>query len=123
MRWNSAADASGEPDANPPIDPVALRERLAPGMRELEHRTLELTDAGTFTVAAPSDADRCYRIAVVGDAIVDASLTDDAGHVLATARGRTATLGTRGPVCLRRGDHATIGIRGVTRAEIFVWAP
>jgi hypothetical protein len=119
--------ADGPGDGAPPdggdvrtVDAAALGAELAPGMRELEHVALD-ADAALHEIAA-GDADRCFRIAVVAKSIVDATLADDAGHVLATARGTTAVLGAKGPVCLRRGHRATIAANGLApNAELFVW--
>ncbi len=103
------------------LDVAALAQRLAPGMRELERTRIEPRDGGAYALA-PTDADRCYRIAIVAPEIIDATLTDDAGHVLATARGATAAVGAKGPVCLRKGQRATLAVQGAPgTVEIIVW--
>lgn len=102
-----------------PVDAAALRETLAPGMRELEHRSLDV-DGGAY-VLAPTDVDRCYRIALVASTIVDVSVTDDAAHVLASARGRMPALGARGPFCLRKGQRATLAVQGASSVDLIVW--
>lgn len=115
----SDADGAAASSVDAGLDVAALAERLAPGMREMER--LALRDAGAYSIA-PSDADRCYRIAIVAPEIIDATLTDDAGHVLATARGATAAVGAKGPVCLRKGQRATLAVQGAPgTVEIIVW--
>ncbi len=121
----SAEGGPGDAAAEPAIvDAAALGATLAPGMRLVERTKLDV-DGGTYALA-PSDADRCYRVAILAPALVDATLTDDAGHVLATARGTNPALGARGPVCLRRGRRATVAITSIagatTPVELIVWS-
>lgn len=116
---SDASDAAF--DAEPPLealDASALAESIAPGMRPLLRRRVQ-GDAGTESLVA--DADRCYRVVVVSHDVVDVAARDDKGHVLTSARGRTAVLGPRGPFCLRKGEHAVIDVRG--DGELFVFSP
>lgn len=115
----SATDASPDGAEEARIDGAALRESLAPGMHEIAHE--HVMDAGTYELA-PTDLDRCYRLALFANEVVDVTLTDDASHVLATGRGRAPILGTRGPVCLRKGRRATLIVRGAAGFELFVWS-
>lgn len=114
------ADGATASPVDAGLDVAALAERLAPGMREIER--LAMRDAGTYSLA-PTDVDRCYRIAIVAPEIVDATLTDDAGHVLGAARGKSTAVGTRGPVCLRKGQRATLAVQGAAASsvELIVW--
>ena len=109
-------DAASEPAAG---DAAALGALLAPGMRLVERTKLD-ADGGGY-VLEPSDADRCYRIALLTSALVDATLTDDGGHVLASARGASPVLGAKGPVCLRRGHRATVTVGAGAAGELLVW--
>ena len=118
----SDVDGAAASPVDAGLDVAALAERLAPGMRELERTRIDPRDGGAYALA-PTDADRCYRIAIVAPEIASATLTDDAGHVLATTRGATTAVGAKGPVCLRKGQRATLAVQGAPAGvvEIIVW--
>jgi hypothetical protein len=123
------AAANGETaalDAGPPVDPLtqlaASQDGVAPGMREVLRRHLELTDGGTIELPAPT-VDTCFRVALSSRDLVDVSFVDvGSGAALADARGTNPRLGPRGPVCVRKGQASRVSLRGEGSVDALVWA-
>lgn len=126
---SSDAAASVErdaPDAAPAVDPLiqlaASQDGIAPGMREVLRRHLELADGGTIELPAPA-SDTCFRVALASRELVDVSFVDvGSGAALADARGTNPRLGPRGPVCVRKGQASRVSVRGVGSVDALVWA-
>jgi ABC-type glycerol-3-phosphate transport system substrate-binding protein len=121
----SAASAASDVDASPPVDPLnalaAAKDAVAPGMREVERRHVELADGGLLDLPAPA-VDTCFRVALAAKEIVDVSFVDASGASLADARGTSPRLGARGPVCVRKGQIAKVTIRGTGAVDAVIWA-
>jgi hypothetical protein len=126
----SVASAASRPsaavDAAPPVDPLVLlaasKDGLAPGMREVARRHLELGDGGGLELPAPT-ADTCFRVALAASELVDVSFVDGtSGASLADARGLNPRLGPRGPVCVRKGQASRVSIRGSGAVDALIWA-
>jgi len=100
----SASADPGVPETLAAFDALAAQgPSLAPGMREAARRE-GATDAVDLVKADTHDA--CVRVAFAASAPVTAKLVDHAGSVLAAtdAPATDGVLGTRGPVCIRKGD-------------------
>jgi hypothetical protein len=123
------AAADGETaalDAGPLVDPLtqlaASQDSVAPGMREVLRRHLELTDGGTIELPAPP-VDTCFRVALSSKELVDVSFVEvGSGAALADARGTNPRLGPRGPVCVRKGQASRVSLRGEGSVDALVWA-
>jgi len=101
---------------------AAYQDRVAPGMREVLRRHLELADGGTIELPAPT-VDTCFRVALAARELVDVTFVDvGSGAALADARGTNPRLGPRGPVCVRKGQASRVSVRGVGSVDALVWA-
>jgi len=122
---DGAPSAASDVDASPPVDPLvalaAAKDTVAPGMREVERRHVELADGGLLDLPAPA-VDTCFRVALAAKEIVDVSFVDATGASLADARGTNPRLGARGPVCVRKGQIAKVTIRGTGAVDAIIWA-
>ena len=69
-------------DAEPPVDPLvelaASQGRIAPGMREVQRRHLELRDGGQIELPAPM-VDTCFRVAFAAKELLEVSFVDGSG--------------------------------------------
>lgn len=113
-------------DAGPPGDPLAQlagsQDGIAPGMREVLRRHLELADGGAIELPAPT-VDTCFRVALAARERVHVSFVDVlSGADLAEARGTSLRLGPRGPVCVRKGQASRLSLRGDGSVDAVVWA-
>lgn len=112
-------------DAEAPVDPLvelaASQDRIAPGMREVQRRHLELRDGGQIELPAPT-VDTCFRVAFAAKELVEVSFVDGSGASLAEARGTSPRLGPRGPVCVRAGQTSTLSLRGAGAVDALIWA-
>ena len=122
----AASTENASPDAGPPLDPLAqlaaLQDDVAPGMREVLRRHIELADGGTLDLQAPA-ADTCFRVTLASQELIDVSFIDvDSGASLADARGTHARLGPRGPVCVRKGQASRVNLRGEGGVDAVIWA-
>jgi hypothetical protein len=108
------ADAAGDAvDAAAILTLDALAARatsVAAGMREVARGEIVGDASGATHVIARADArDVCVRVTFGARAPVHASLVDARGDVLAEVRDAAdATLGARGPVCVRKGDVVSL---------------
>ncbi len=107
------------PPAPPPVlpsfDVLASRApALAAGMREVARGDIASdSPSPTRVLARANGADTCTRLAFVAEPAVFASLLDDRGNVLAAGSPATdAAIGTRGPICVRKGDAVTLRVEG-----------
>ena len=122
----AASGAAASLAAAPPLDPLpqlaASPEGVAPGMREVLRRHLELADGGAIELPAPA-ADTCFRVALTSRELVDVSFVDvGSGAALADARGTNLRLGPRGPGCVRKGQASRVSLRGEGSVDALVWA-
>jgi hypothetical protein len=123
-----ALGATAPETALPPLSsPETLASRsaaLAPGMHEVARG--DLTSAGPPPVLVRAErADTCARVSVVAEPTVHVWLTDARGTVLADAAStRDASLGARGPVCVRQGSAIVLHAEGSGRwaARYVAWA-
>jgi hypothetical protein len=82
------------------------------------------SEAPPFTrvLVRADGADTCARVAFLAGPPVHASLTDARGDILADVPSTTDTpLGTRGPVCVRRGDTITLNVSNASNPNGSVW--
>ena len=122
----AASSEAAAADAGPPLDPLvqlaASQDGVAPGMREVLRRHLELADGGAIELPAPT-SDTCFRVALTAGELVDVSFVDVlSGATLADARGTHVHLGPRGPVCVRKGQASRVSLRGEGSVDAVVWA-
>jgi len=101
---------------------AALSIELAPGMREVERgeRALPATIA-----ILPTKANTCVRAVLGAGGAVVGELSSDTGRVLdVSLAAKTAVIGARGPVCLKKGQAAHIDVQGPAAATLryVVWA-
>jgi hypothetical protein len=131
------AGADAARDAAPEAGPSALetlaarRDELAPGAREAARAEIDLARQHALPLPV-FDADTCVRVAFVASAETDVALVDAKGMKLASADGTEGALGASGPVCLRKGDAATLrlalaradggAVSGSSRLHVVVWA-
>jgi len=111
-----AADTPPEAgDASPGTDPFeAIEARgpsMAPGMRQIARRE----SAGEkVELVRAEQQDTCIRVAFEAAVPVVAKLVDGAGNALA-ATGAAAVeglLGEKGPICIRKGEAASVLVDG-----------
>ena len=96
------------------LDALAARApSVAAGMREVARGEVVPSDAGVVAreIVRADEQDVCVRVTLVAQPAVHAWLTDTRGDVLADARSvEDASLGTRGPVCVRKGSRVSLHI-------------
>ncbi len=122
VRDAGVVDAGDAVDASALASLDALASRatsVAAGMREVARGEIagDAADAKSATrvVARADDRDVCVRVTLVARSAVHAWLTDSRGDVLAEERDALdATLGARGPVCVRKGDAVTLRVEAGT---------
>jgi hypothetical protein len=116
-----AQSERGADDALPSLATLAARGPLvAPGMREVAKGELSIHagDRARADVAQAGTRDLCARLTFVATAPLSARLEDAAGNALAeSAPAQTATLGARGPVCVRKGDVIRVTFDGHASAS------
>jgi hypothetical protein len=112
-----ASQDAGTLDAGDPLTPLAALaargQELAPGMRVVAQGE----DTSPKDIDLPKvDVDLCVRAVFAADAPVKASLTSSSGDRLATLDpSASATLGPRGPVCIRHGQTLTLHLEQPSR--------
>jgi hypothetical protein len=125
-RASAPSLASPSGDATPGPDPFGAMEArgaaIAPGMRQVARRE----SAGEKVEIVRADQqDTCIRVAFEADVPVVAKLVDGAGHPVAMT-GTAALqglLGEKGPVCIRKGEAASVMVDGPGAAVRWVaWA-
>jgi len=110
------------------LDALAARApSVAAGMREVTRGEIVPSDAGVVAreVVRADEQDVCVRVTLVARPAVHAWLTDTRGDVLADAKSaEDASLGTRGPVCVRKGSRVSLNIEasGAFVARFVGWA-
>lgn len=68
----------------------------------------------------PAPADTCVRVFVRAASPIEAKLVDKGQAVLAEGRGVEATLGSKGPVCVRKGEPLVVNLKGDGRVRVLV---
>ena len=119
----SLADAGARADAAPSSDagdPLWVDERsIAPGMREVLRKDVDVAKAATVSVPTSAQVDTCARVAVRSPSNkVRARLVGPTGAI---AEG--LTLAERGPACVRKGEALTVELSSdePARARVIVW--
>jgi hypothetical protein len=112
------------------VDALAARApSLAPGMHEVARGDLTgIAGTSAREIVRAEATDTCARLALVAQPPVRAWLSDARGDVLAEAPDAgEASLGPRGPVCVRKGDAITLHLEAsepskVSAARFVAWA-
>jgi hypothetical protein len=101
---------------------VARHDRIAPGMREIARRDLDLAASKDSTLALDAfTADTCIRALFDSDAPTEITLSGSNAMTLASADAARGAIGAAGPVCFRKGDTATFRFNGQSHLRIVVW--
>ncbi len=101
---------------------VARHDRVAPGMREIARREIDLASNKDSTLALDAfTTDTCLRAFFDADAPTEITLNGSNAMTLATADAAQGAIGAAGPVCFRKGDVATFRFNGQSRLRIVVW--
>jgi len=95
----------------PSLESLALlSSELAPGMRELARGESPLP--ATIRLS-PTESNTCVRAVLGAGGPVVGALLSDTGRVLDLSEAaKTAVLGARGPVCLKKDQPARIDVQG-----------
>ena len=95
----------------PSLESLALlSSELAPGMRELARGESPLP--ATIRLS-PTESNTCVRAVLGAGGPVVGALLSDTGRVLDMSEAaKTAVLGARGPVCLKKDQAARIDVQG-----------
>lgn len=109
-------DAGAARDAG---DGASLDERsLAPGMREVLRKQLDVAPSTTLSVPTSAQVDTCARVAVRTLGRVRARLVGPWGVL-----GEGPVLPERGPACVRKGQTLTVELTSESPAQalVVVW--
>jgi len=104
-------------------DPLAVdAQSLAPGMREIVRRDIDIGEPASISVPVSADADTCVRVAVRSQGAFFARLLAKSG-----ALGEGQNIGEKGPICVRKGDSLSVEISAADagapgRTRIVVWS-
>jgi len=68
----------------------------------------------------PAPVDTCVRVFVRAVTPVQARLVGKGGALLADGKGLDVTLGSKGPVCVRKGEPLVITVEGDARVRVLL---